>query len=528
MEYAGWGIKKVNLPESPGNGPKGKKVVYLQPGTRHPYFPAFAEGLSKIAERYGVRLLTLTADMTMEGQSRQVSKAIREKPDLVILVPINIEACTSWVKEMHAQRIPIIVSNLMPKVEAHKYIISWCGPDDWGSFRILARHFAKSMGFEGGYVIVRHLPGTSCYYSRTYSVITELKKFAPKMKCLAMSPAGKEGEISAERTMNLVTGWIRRFGHGLQGIICPDDRTWLDGINEAIRKAGREDIIMVSAGNTQKGMQLVKEGKLHALTFQPAQADGALPMKIAADWFNGLAIEPVNNLPVNIITRENVDDFLLKKPEFSSVSLQLLTASILNGDETQVDKFFEDVYNTFVESELITPEFFRGFSIEVLSILIHLLRINDLDEQTLLSDFESLYKNLFNQKTPRKTLEWLCRISKDVIRTIMFEKRAESKIDRIIRYVNRNYSEQLSLKVLSCQFNLSSTYLGRLLHDAIGMSFTTYLNDLRLRKAEELLRFKTLKACQVAKRVGYSNVSYFYTLFKKYKGFYPSQLRIRA
>jgi ABC-type sugar transport system substrate-binding protein len=289
MEYAGWGIKKVNLPESPGNGPKGKKVVYLQPGTRHPYFPAFAEGLSKIAERYGVRLLTLTADMTMEGQSRQVSKAIREKPDLVILVPINIEACTSWVKEMHAQRIPIIVSNLMPKVEAHKYIISWCGPDDWGSFRILARHFAKSMGFEGGYVIVRHLPGTSCYYSRTYSVITELKKFAPKMKCLAMSPAGKEGEISAERTMNLVTGWIRRFGHGLQGIICPDDRTWLDGINEAIRKAGREDIIMVSAGNTQKGMQLVKEGKLHALTFQPAQADGALPMKIAADWFNGLA-----------------------------------------------------------------------------------------------------------------------------------------------------------------------------------------------------------------------------------------------
>jgi two-component system response regulator YesN len=231
---------------------------------------------------------------------------------------------------------------------------------------------------------------------------------------------------------------------------------------------------------------------------------------------------------VNIITRENVDDFLLKKPEFSSVSLQLLTASILNGDETQVDKFFEDVYNTFVESELITPEFFRGFSIEVLSILIHLLRINDLDEQTLLSDFESLYKNLFNQKTPRKTLEWLCRISKDVIRTIMFEKRAESKIDRIIRYVNRNYSEQLSLKVLSCQFNLSSTYLGRLLHDAIGMSFTTYLNDLRLRKAEELLRFKTLKACQVAKRVGYSNVSYFYTLFKKYKGFYPSQLRIRT
>jgi two-component system response regulator YesN len=171
----------------------------------------------------------------------------------------------------------------------------------------------------------------------------------------------------------------------------------------------------------------------------------------------------------------------------------------------------------------MTPEFFRGFSIEVLSTLIHVLRNNDVDEQTLFSDFESLYKNLFNQKTPRNAMEWMKRLSKDVIRTITLERRAESQVDRIIRYVNRNYAEPLSLKTLSCQFGISAPYLGRLFHKAVGKSFTLYLNDLRLRKAEDLLRFTTMKASEIAERIGYANVNYFYTLFKKFKGRCPSE-----
>ena len=36
-EFAGWGIEKTNIPESPGDGPQGKKVACLMPGTQHPY-----------------------------------------------------------------------------------------------------------------------------------------------------------------------------------------------------------------------------------------------------------------------------------------------------------------------------------------------------------------------------------------------------------------------------------------------------------------------------------------------------------
>lgn len=526
-EYAGWGIQKCGIPESPGNGPRGKRVAFLQPGL-HPYHVSFAEGLARIAERAGIALHTLPGSMTMESQDEQVRRAIAEGPDLVILVPISSVACTRWVQQLNGKGIPVIVSNFIPNEEAWRYILAWCGPDDWGQYRLLARCFAEKLRRKGGYAIVRHIPGSSCYEARTWSVITELASVAPHMRCLAMGEGSRDGTFDPGMAERLVAGWLEEFGGELRGIVGPDDDITVDGINEALRKAGREDVVRVGAGSTQKGMGLVREGRLHAITFQPAQADGALAMKIAVDWFSGLDIQPINYLPMHIITRDNVDDFISKKPEFSTVSMEILTRAVAAGSEAEVERFFEDSYQSLLSAELVTPEFFRGFSIEVLSALIHILKMNDLDEQTLLSDYESLYKNLFNQKTPRRAMEWMMDMSKEAIHALARARMAETPIVRIIRYVLRNYAEPLSLKILSAQFGISAPYLGTQFHTAVGKPFATYLNELRIRKAEELLRYTSLKANEIAARIGYSNVNYFYTLFKKYKGYYPSQSKLNA
>jgi ABC-type sugar transport system substrate-binding protein/AraC-like DNA-binding protein len=527
MEYAGWGVRKEAVPESPCDGPHGKRIAFLQPGL-HPYHIEYAEGLGRVALKSGMRLLTYTGNMTTEGQDVQVCKALLEKPDLAILVPISSDACTRWVGEFHARGIPVIVGNYIPNEDAYRTILAWCGPDDWGQYRMLSRTFAQMVGFAGGYAILRHIPGSSCYYARTWSVITELHRIAPKMTCLAMAPSFREGVFDPETAQKLVAGWIAAHGAALRGIVAPDDDILVDGIVEALRRAGRQDVIVVGAGSTPKGMKMVKDGLLHAITFQPPQADGALPVKIAADWFSGLDIQPINYLPKYIITRDNVDDFISKKPEFSPVSLDGLTRAVLAQSDSEIDRFFEDAYVNFLSAEMVTPEVFRGFSIEVLSALVHIMKMNDIDEQEFLSDYESLYKNLFNQKTPRNAMEWMKRLSGTVIRALAQGRREESLIDRIIRYVTKNYAEQLSLKVLAAQYDISAPYLGRLFRNAVGKPFATYLNEIRLRKAEELLRFTALKANDIAARIGYSNPNYFYTLFKKYKGYYPSESRSRA
>ncbi|MDI1335828.1 MAG: substrate-binding domain-containing protein [Lacunisphaera sp.] len=305
MEYAGWGVEKVNLPKSPGDGPRGKRVVYLK-AVDHPYQTAMVTGMQKVADAYGVKLTFKTANSDINIQSQQVDQVINDRPDLVIISAVDAQACVPLFRRLNEAGIPVIAINLLPVQEAHRFLLAWTGPDDWGQMRKLAREFANLMHNEGGYVMVQHRPGSSPFFARTWAAVTELKVIAPKMKMLVAQPT----DLESEKTKEVVSGWLTRFGGELKGVFSADDSGAQVGINEAIKNANREDVIRVAAGNSKVGMDFVQQGTLHAITFQSPEADGAIPMKLAADWFAGKKIQPIQYLPQAIITKGNVKEYL--------------------------------------------------------------------------------------------------------------------------------------------------------------------------------------------------------------------------
>ena len=306
IEYSGWNTQKLEMPKSPGDGPKGKRVLCLR-FMDHPYLTAYTTGMQRVADAYGITLETKVANNETSVQAEQVEQAIADKPDLVIITPVDSKAVVPLLMKLHAAGIPVIASNLIPAEEGMKYVLTWTGPDDWGQFRMLAREFAKKLGNEGGYCVVRHMPGSSCFLSRTYGPISELAKIAPNMKFLDMQAT----QLQAEKTMQVVSDWLTRFGPKLKGIVSADDSGAMNGIAEALKKAGRTDVVVVAAGNSKVGMDFVKSGELFAITYQSAEADGALPMYLAAQWFGGKPIDkPVYYLPRKVITKEIVDQFL--------------------------------------------------------------------------------------------------------------------------------------------------------------------------------------------------------------------------
>jgi ABC-type sugar transport system substrate-binding protein len=161
------------------------------------------------------------------------------------------------------------------------------------------------MNHEGGYCIIRHIVGNSCYYARTFSLLTELKKIAPKMECLDMASTNMEAGLTEAK----VAEWLQKHGRNLKGIFCSDDAEPMIGLDRALNKSTRNDIIVVSAGNCNKGMEFVESGRIQAMTYQSPEADGALSMETAIDWFNGIEVPPVRYLPMDIITKENLKRF---------------------------------------------------------------------------------------------------------------------------------------------------------------------------------------------------------------------------
>jgi ribose transport system substrate-binding protein len=304
MEYAGWDAKKVNIPKSPKDGAIGKKIIVIVHGD-HPWTTAYMRGAKKVADAYKMQFKAVSPNWDLAVQNQLIDQAITERPDMIILIAVDAKTAVQQARRINQAGIPLILSNTLTQSEAMNYSIAWTGPNDFAQLRMLARAWADKLGKKGGVAYIQHNPGTSPYYARCWGPISELSKYAPEIKTLDKQAPGFE----ADKTMQLVSDWLTRFGKDLKGICAADDSAQALGIAEALKKAGRTDVVVIAAGNSKVGMDAVKAGNIYAITYQTAEGDGALAVKTAADWFNGKKIEPVRYLPMKLITKENVDQF---------------------------------------------------------------------------------------------------------------------------------------------------------------------------------------------------------------------------
>ncbi|WP_309121897.1 helix-turn-helix domain-containing protein [Paenibacillus sp.] len=76
------------------------------------------------------------------------------------------------------------------------------------------------------------------------------------------------------------------------------------------------------------------------------------------------------------------------------------------------------------------------------------------------------------------------------------------------------------------KLDITGGYLSTYFKEKTGMNFLDAVNDVRIRKARELLdRASGLKIQDVAARVGYQNLNSFNRMFKKFTGLTPSEYR---
>lgn len=100
------------------------------------------------------------------------------------------------------------------------------------------------------------------------------------------------------------------------------------------------------------------------------------------------------------------------------------------------------------------------------------------------------------------------------------------KLSELVPFIKENYQQDISLSMLAQQMNVTKQHLNRIFKKEFQMTPLDFLMRYRLLKAKEMLiQDDAITAHEIATAVGFSSASYFGSVFKKYEGFSPIELR---
>jgi len=89
-------------------------------------------------------------------------------------------------------------------------------------------------------------------------------------------------------------------------------------------------------------------------------------------------------------------------------------------------------------------------------------------------------------------------------------------------------SQELCVGMIAGHLGLSEGHLSHLFKKETNYTVNAYITRYRIRRAMELLRDCRVKVYEVAEQVGYKDITYFSTVFKKLVGINPSEFQDRC
>lgn len=143
----------------------------------------------------------------------------------------------------------------------------------------------------------------------------------------------------------------------------------------------------------------------------------------------------------------------------------------------------------------------------------------------------SLSHQYLNDLPGLKDVDSLCLWLTKVMGTLMdsvfeyLDARHANVIHQSIQYLNTHYSEHMTLEDMARKVYLSPSYFSRIFKKETGISFSSYLNRVRIEHSKELLRHQNLRLTDIALLSGFEDQSYFTKVFKKITGTTPLHYR---
>ena len=192
------------------------------------------------------------------------------------------------------------------------------------------------------------------------------------------------------------------------------------------------------------------------------------------------------------------------------------------------EKLKEEINKVFSRGKGSFPSIgqYKIFFMEIVTSVLKVLSTYGIDDNEIFSD--NFTETAAKFHTPDEMKQWCMKVCLKINSKIKSKRVNNTKqlAQNAKMYIEQNYKNpKLSVDDLCLFLHVSPTYFSTVFKRETGKNFVSYLTDVRLQHAVDLLNTTEDKTYIIARNVGYFEPNYFSYVFKKKYGISPSKYR---
>lgn len=266
----------------------------------------FSNKLGESIEAYAAESYPDVELYLMDGQAdvaKQISQAedlIAKQVDVIVLNPQDADGSAQVLDLAAEAGIPVIEVNTET---VRTDYVSYIGSNDVMAGEIMGNFVMEQLGEAGGqYAILEGEIGQSAQILRAEGIANTIQA-NNAYECVAQLTANWQ----RDQAMDTTEDWLGKYPD-LKAVICHNDDMSM-GALQAAEAQGR-DIVIIGTDAIPDALAAVKEGRLEGTVLQDAATQASTAVDVAVKVANGEEVEPKYDVPFQLITIDNVDDFI--------------------------------------------------------------------------------------------------------------------------------------------------------------------------------------------------------------------------
>lgn len=268
----------------------------------NPYWRRTQEGLEVARRDFGVYMRALGVEQyDTQAQIKTLDDLIVEhKTDGIIIAPVDSNRLAPVTEKAVAAGLPVIVYDTPLNADG---TLTFVGFDNFKAGRLLGRWVVEQLGGHGDVLIMEGLPGQQNSLDRRNGMIAGLRE--GDINVLGL----RSGHWQRDTARKIAADWLKRFDH-IGAIMAADDVMAL-GVVDALKAAGRHDIIVTGFDANADALLAIRQGDMQATIEQAPKLLARRAVQLMVRHLETGETFPPTQLwnDIRLVTAENVVQF---------------------------------------------------------------------------------------------------------------------------------------------------------------------------------------------------------------------------